>query len=313
MLVSPFPYLSGDSRRGSHVPGGHSGLLSLAWGGQKSHPLDLVSEAMFVVKCAHVNLAPEFGPISSAEAALLSVEAGRLSAKYDVTVTADSLASLRIMETSLAVMQCGGRLQRRHQELLQAYERGASVLELATKHRLPPSAVLRFLLSAEGYGKKTISKMCKNTELLPPKFAVEVGDVFRRDICSGPNSTYITLYAKAFEDILTSCLRNLGIKFRTEDEIKASVPITGPVPPTPDILLDEPLLVDGHLVHWFDAKAYPWYGSRLVAKKLAEQADKYAKSYGQGAFVFKGGVAHDILLATTAPLLLLDGSHIVGC
>jgi len=276
--------------------------------GSNRHPKELMTEIMNIVRRTRSESAAKFGPVTNEELSLFTIEAKRLEGAYGVPVSADSLVSLHTMETSFEAKKCNKRLIAARREISAAYRAGSSVLSISTRLRLPPIAVLRQILAAEGYEAKVVNTMIEDPLLMPARLASEAQEIVDSDAGSRHYCMHVAARAQEYENSLVSYLRNTGAAFRTEDEIKFWTPKNDPAPLTPDVLFDTPILVNGHLVHWMDAKAYPWYGSPLVAGKIAKQANKYIEAFGMGAFVFKGGVGLGTYVAS--PVLLLDGSHI---
>ena len=57
---------------------------------------------------------------------------------------------------------------------------------------------------------------------------------------------------------------------------------------SPDILLLDPVLINGVPIRWIDAKNY--YGAHIVSKRLiSTQLSNYVKEWGPGAIVFGMG------------------------
>jgi uncharacterized protein with TPD motif len=299
---------------------------ALTWDGPSvRHPRALVAEAFAIARgLARADrprfkrIDPGFGPARAAEVAFLATEANRLSAKYNIAFSAKNLASMRVMESALAAQWCGARIRGLREQLAKEYQNGATVLSLAVKHRAPPVAVLRQILAAAGYEDETARRMLSEPARMPPRLSEEAEAIFEADLGSRVNADKIRQRAQDYEDALGGHLRSLGLSFKTEQELRSSAAAAGKEPPllTPDFLLDAPAMINGRLVTWIDAKAYPMYGSALVSKGLAKQAIKYTEAFGPGAMVFEGGVAQDArVLPKNSPYpepLLLDGSHVRG-
>ena len=148
---------------------------------------------------------------------------------------------------------------------------------------------------------------------LPARLAREAQAIFEADLGSRLNADKIRARSQAYEDALGAHLRRLGLEFQTEDDLRRAHEASDGQSPllTPDFLLSAPVRIDGKTVHWIDAKDYPMYGSRLVARSLASQAAKYTGAFGPGAMVFSGGLMCDVRVsAGLASPLLLDGSHV---
>ncbi|XWV25981.1 hypothetical protein QJ857_gp1099 [Tupanvirus soda lake] len=110
-----------------------------------------------------------------------------------------------------------------------------------------------------------------------------------------------------YEHVLENYLKSLGIKFRTEADIKRDKDYNI----TPDILFDEhvTLELDGitYQIRWMDAKNYVLTNTPFIIKSLRKQAEKYNNVFGMGAFVFHYGLDSSIQIPG---VIMLDGSQL---
>lgn len=122
-----------------------------------------------------------------------------------------------------------------------------------------------------------------------------------------------TLFEEAVESFLRSATSSNSNVFLTEVELRAEMRAgTRPQAPTPDILFLQPVSINGQTVNWIDAKLY--YASAMYAMnkkipngKIRDQAQRFNRHYGKGAFVFGQGFCAD--LASIVPdALLLDAT-----
>jgi hypothetical protein len=274
-------------------------------------------EALVADCLAAVQAMPGFGPVTPAERVRLAEVAVGLNRKYVAAdgapapqVSGAALVAMRTMEAAVTAAACGVKAQRVGDKLLAGHRAGAPVLELARRYRLPPTAVLRQILIELGRSAPEVRALLREPALLrrdpaTSALAAQTDAVFAADLGSRVNADRIRAGAAAFEDAVGAWLRARGVEFKTEAELR-----TDEAPPTltPDFLLTRPALVRGRRIHWIDAKAYPMYGSRLVTKGLAQQAQKYTAAFGPGAFVFADGVMCRARVLPADPLLL-DGTH----
>ena len=118
----------------------------------------------------------------------------------------------------------------------------------------------------------------------------------------------IGYHAKLFEKQLASYLDKTGIPYRTEDDIRRDKDYRV----TPDILFNEPVQIvvnnTTHMVRWMDAKNYTLVNVPFIMRSLREQAAKYNKIFGPGAFVFHYGFDTSVKIPD---VLILDSSFIV--
>jgi hypothetical protein len=318
----------GGPRRG----GAAEGHREVQWDGPAPgcYPKEMVAEGLKFVR----NLIREsrrFGPARAEDREKLAAEASRLSRKYDVAVSGSRLVAIRDMEVALESQAGGVRALRYGAEMLAASRAGEPVVAIAERLRVPPVAALRQILLELGHSAAAVRAMIADSAQMPPRLAREAPAVFEADLGSRLNADRIRARSQAYEDALGAHLRRLGLRFQTEEALRRAHRASGSQGPllTPDYLLDEPVLIDGSPVHWIDAKDYPMYGSRLVARSLASQAAKYTAAFGPGAMVFSGGVMCNarVSLPEAGPAsgprravkppkiapaepLLLDGSHV---
>ena len=108
-----------------------------------------------------------------------------------------------------------------------------------------------------------------------------------------------------FEHLLESYLKDNGLNFKTEDDIRNS----GDYILTPDILFDEPIVIKiddiTYTIKWMDAKNYILINTPFIIKSLTKQAEKYYHTFGLGAFVFHYGFDDSIKIPYC---IILDGS-----
>jgi len=318
---------AGPSRAGPPRPGATGGAATplastreVRWDGPTAcYPKEMVAACQKFVRDM-VRESRQFGPVSAEESDKLTAEARRLSRKHGVPVSGDQLIAMRNMEVALEAQSGGARALRYGPEMLAASQGGEPVLAIAERLRLPPTAALRQILLELGHSATAVRAMIADPAQMPARLAREAPAIFEADLGSRLNADRIRARSQAYEDALGAHLRRLGLRFQTEDDLRRAHEASGRQGPllTPDYLLSEPVRVCGKTVHWIDAKDYPMYGSRLVARSLASQAAKYTAAFGPGAMVFSGGLMCDARvlpksagdpLGSASPLLL-DGSHV---
>jgi len=102
-----------------------------------------------------------------------------------------------------------------------------------------------------------------------------------------------------YEYILQEKLRNLNVPFLSEDEMREKG-----YPKTPDIKLQIPLLINGHVVNWIDSKAS--FGDDYSHKLNIEQFWGYKNRYGPGMVIYWFGFIDDLQFDQEAGILLVD-------
>lgn len=296
---------AGLSRRpaGARTGGAASAAsaASIAWDGPETcYPPRLVAECLRAVGAGRTG----YGPAGPGLRAELAAAAEKLSAAHGVRVTAGQLEAIRNLEVGAAAGRAAARAAALAPALAREHAAGDGVLAIAARHRLPPLAVLRQLLAAGGLSKAQARAALADPARLPPRLAAEAPAVLEADLGSRLNADRIKAESQAYEERVGAHLRRLGLRFQTEDDLRAAGS-----PLTPDFALEGPVTIAGQPVYWVDAKNYPAIDSPLVAASLEKQARKYTAHYGPGAFVFSGGVMCGSRAARLGALAL-DGSHL---
>jgi hypothetical protein len=307
-VAAALPAAEGGAGPGERARLGGGGAVR--WDGPtRSYPKAMIAECLSAVRRL-VRQSRRFGPPTEADSQALTEVASRLSAKYGQPLDASQLMSMRTLEVGFEARTGGVRAMRHGPALLAACRAGESLVAIAARHRLPPMAVLRQILLEQGLTVANVRALLANpARLTPPLSSAAYEAAAEADLGSRAHAERIRERSQAFEVRLGRHLRELGLRFRTEDELRhANGP--GSDRPTPDYLLSEPATIDGHPVNWLDAKDYPMYGAQLVARNIAAQVRKYTAAFGPGAMVFSGGVLCDA--GGGAGALLLDGSHIAA-
>ncbi|MFA6165805.1 MAG: TPD domain-containing protein [Gemmatimonadaceae bacterium] len=256
--------------------------VSIDWP-TRCYPAELARDAAAAARAAR-----GFGPIDDEERARLTRAARVLGERHKTPAFGyEQLASIRNQEVALRAGHAGARAFREAPALAAESAAGDTVLAIARKHNLPPLAVLRAILIERAYSANRVREMLAAPETLPKEFAAEAPAIFEADLGSRLNNDRVRARSDTFERVIEDKLRGTGAKFKTEGDLRAEGSAL-----TPDFLFgDEPVRINGRVVHWLDAKDYSMYGGRLVAASLRKQAEKYTKAFGPGAMVFRGGVA----------------------
>eukprot|EP01084_Bolivina_argentea_P241207 404986_1 len=79
-------------------------------------------------------------------------------------------------------------------------------------------------------------------------------------------------------------------------------------PPTPDLLFNRPVMINGTFIHWMDAKNFLiTHQDKVKNRKILKQVAKYNKAFGNGAIVCLGFVEQPIKFQKS--VMLLDSSY----
>mmetsp|Transcript_44285 Transcript_44285/g.56714 ORF Transcript_44285/g.56714 Transcript_44285/m.56714 type:complete len:314 (+) Transcript_44285:161-1102(+) len=133
--------------------------------------------------------------------------------------------------------------------------------------------------------------------------ALETVDLADKDIISGHlcktiGSGRMEWGGRRGESELERNLRNARVSFLTEDEQRESDSGESR-DATPDVLLDEPIMVHGKRVHWIDSNTgfiIPGVSSAGEIQSYRTKAEKYIRLFGSGAFFWpKSGFCEGFL------------------
>ena len=216
----------------------------------------------------------------------------------------DSLVSTHIRGVKLQI----GKYRAR-------YEAGEHLLSIAASIRMSksvsfsPMTLCRWLLKEvlQLRKSKDVNKFLKALHLLDDeRLRSEIQECMKVDMNEPRSKTEAirSMVGSEFEHRLEETLRNYGIPFQTEHDLRAQGNAK-----TPDVLLYSPIKVRGHEVIWIDSKAT--FGDHHVfnRSKCYQQFASYANRYGPGLVVFWFGfqasvpVPKDVLYVEGVPAL----------
>ncbi|KAI5618888.1 hypothetical protein C0J50_21559 [Silurus asotus] len=124
---------------------------------------------------------------------------------------------------------------------------------------LSPSLLARLLLerfleehSGSASSKQVLNSMLREPSLIPDvQLAIHVEQCTINDCCYGPLVDCIKhSIGQEHEEILREKLREKNLSFLDENQLRAKG-----YDKTPDIILEVPIAVEGHIVHWIESKA----------------------------------------------------------
>ena len=236
----------------------------------------------------------EFGPLSARTLSQIAAEAKRVTkgSPAATRATSEAIASVVRTEVTLAAQRVRSRETVTFDSMgIKTPASATAVLAAARSARVPPIAMLRSLLEREGLRASQIRSV-----LADPQSAATVTDLLtgdftllaEADLSSRANSVRAQEQAMRFEErvseILTAAVGRGAYQRENDrrgDSAESSL--------TPDFLFKTPVMINGHIINWLDAKNYYWYGSPLTARSVYRQAEKYTQAFGPGAFVFRHG------------------------
>lgn len=173
--------------------------------------------------------------------------------------------------------------------LLRDWRKGKSLMELSRQWKFPPILTSMLIFLEDGASKKEFWEYVREPERLGnEEVAQEMRDVVAADIVYSPEANEGHRKRGIWgEELLQNWLNDQSIKYRTECDLK------GDGGKTPDCLLDETRMYDGHEIKWIESKAT--FGDntefRFNSKK---QLIPYTQLFGPGVVVYWMGKLDDL-------------------
>ncbi|XP_027130742.1 CDAN1-interacting nuclease 1 isoform X2 [Larimichthys crocea] len=183
------------------------------------------------------------------------------------------------------------------------------LLELANEVDLSPALMARiildrFLQGPEGEmpSKTVLSSMLKEPSLIPDQIlANNVYQCTINDCCYGPLVDCIKhAIGQEHEVLLCDKLKERNLSFLDENQLRAMG-----YDKTPDIILEVPIAVEGHIVHWIESKA-SFGDDHSHRTYLNEQFWSYWNRFGPGLVIYWYGFIGELDCQRDRGILLKD-------
>jgi len=185
-------------------------------------------------------------------------------------------------------------------DLVDAFERGQPLGAMAKEHRLPVCDLLRLMLPElcarkivlmrPGRREPKLKELLADPQVICERFRERVLTAVAEDtLCSPAADEAARLTGLEYEHILVRKLSARGIPFRSEAQLR----LAG-AHKTPDVELQIPIEVRGHIVHWIDSKAM--YAGRDAHAEHHAQFRSYVNRFGPGMVIYWFGHADSLPL-----------------
>ncbi|MBR4503710.1 MAG: C15orf41 family protein [Candidatus Methanomethylophilaceae archaeon] len=210
----------------------------------------------------------------------------RLSDQYDERM----LDSLFTQKTSREVKKNFYRVKQNSKRMLKEWTKGRSIMELSAKYRFPPILTAMFIFLEDGASKKEFWSYVNDPDLLESEeTAREVREAVENDIVYSPQANIRQKERGLWgENLLHEWLDGQGIGYRTENDLRG-IDATK----TPDCLLDEPVIYEGHKICWVESKAS--FGDNTEFRfNSRKQLVPYTQLFGPGLVVYWVGCLDDL-------------------
>ncbi|KAK2891923.1 hypothetical protein Q8A73_017588 [Channa argus] len=197
----------------------------------------------------------------------------------------------------------------RYLSAAKAHPTAPVLLELANEVDLSPALMARiildrFLQDLEGGvpSKTVLNSMLKEPSLIPDQIlANNIYQCTINDCCYGPLVDCIKhAIGQEHEVLLRDKLRERNLSFLDENQLRAMG-----YDKTPDIILEVPVAVEGHIVHWIESKA-SFGDDHSHRTYLNEQFWSYWNRFGPGLVIYWYGFIGELDCQRDRGILLKD-------
>ncbi|XP_056446278.1 CDAN1-interacting nuclease 1 [Gadus macrocephalus] len=183
-------------------------------------------------------------------------------------------------------------IERHYQRYLsaaKAHPTAPVLLELANEVDLSPALMARVILDRylqdpQGAvpSKPVLNSMLKEPSLIPDQtLAKHIYQCTINDCCYGPLVDCIKhAIGQEHEVLLCDRLKERNLSFLDENQLRAMG-----YDKTPDIILEVPIVVEGHIVHWIESKA-SFGDDQSHCTYLTEQFWSYCNRFGPGLVIY---------------------------
>lgn len=186
------------------------------------------------------------------------------------------------------------------------------IVSVADKWKMPPLLILRSIFETT-YSQQQVKKLF--SDKVSPISVLSGRDLDEFRVATAADGSVltepalVTSMAKYNEKLFAAYFIWKKFKIKTEEQLIAEqVAATGYAIITPDILFEEPIIINDQTIHWIDFKSYAGCDATFLYKKNVEQAKKYNEKFGPGAIVYR----HGFVEMSIPDTLILDAREFEG-
>ncbi len=196
--------------------------------------------------------------------------------------------TLYVQKTSRDVKKRFHVVKNHTRQMLKDWKSGHSLMEISEKWKFPPILTSMFIFQEDGASKKEFWSYIRNPDSLNRRTAEEIKEVVANDYVYSPDANEDQRLRGIWgEDLLHKWLDGQGITYRTENDIR------GEYQKTPDALLDEPMMFNGHKIYWVESKAS--FGDNVEFRfNSRKQLIPYTEIFGPGIVIYWVGCLKDM-------------------
>jgi hypothetical protein len=198
------------------------------------------------------------------------------------------LETLLTQKTSRDVKKRFYVVKQKTAQMLKEWKRGTTLMQLSEKYRFPPILTAMFVFMEDGASKKEFWEYINDPDQLNDVTATEIKEIVANDLVYSPVGNDKQRERGLWgEGLLQNWLDGQGIGYRTENDIR------GEYEKTPDALLDEPMMYEGHKIYWIESKAS--FGDNTEFRfNSRKQLVPYTEIFGPGVVVYWVGCLDDL-------------------
>lgn len=203
-----------------------------------------------------------------------------LSEKYGIDY--ETLLIIFHQKEVRRIIRLHGKVMARRMELLEEWENGRSILQLAEKENFSPVLMVQIILAAMNVSKKRTKKITKNPEIVEDeRLKREIREAMAADNLYSPKAhEEQRRRGEEGERKLFTWLDSMGIEYVKEEEMSG---VKGKK--TPDALLKEPITLHGRRIIWMDSKA-SFGDPEEIERAYKRQFKHYIELFGPGAVIY---------------------------
>lgn len=190
------------------------------------------------------------------------------------------------------------RMQHNIGDLTARYLAGEDIVDIAKGECYSPVALYKRMLIHRGVSeaatKMLTSKLMDREEQEKRLTARDIEQLYAAWAADSMNPRTIMMRAQEAERTeaqFVEWFAKQGVAFQTQKQLaEQQTKDEGRPICTPDVLITGKYTVDGKQIHWIDFKNYMGCPLPYLVRSCQEQAAKYTKRWGRGAFCFSCGI-----------------------
>ncbi|OGS63593.1 MAG: hypothetical protein A3K59_06660 [Euryarchaeota archaeon RBG_19FT_COMBO_69_17] len=195
------------------------------------------------------------------------------------------------------------RVKAQARRLAWMWQNGSTIVDIARKFEFPPILTALMILEQRKISRKQFWKMIGDLESVKDRrLRRDLDETVRADIIYSPEGT-ARQYARGRwgEAKLHTWLDARALAYETEKQLRAKYD------KTPDILLHNPLDMNGTRKYWIESKAT--FGDPYEIKRhIRKQMGPYSELFGDGAIVYWFGHVDDVKYDLPEGVDIVDAS-----